>query len=220
MDLLKKALLCLFIGVWTIVGIKTLFLQDQVATVLGDVHSTVAQAGPQLVGASFELRGAAIEQRRYAKATSKATVIASEAAARMLQHADQIILKLAVDSHTVLLNANETIIDTDKAVEDFNASQKSLAAAALPIFSDLDKQVKNVGSEGALAFSSARKGMDDADAILIGPVKTAAENVAKSANNISDATESIDIALKPLRKTTGKLKLILKWLLSIPHYSI
>jgi len=205
MQLLRNSLLCLFLGVCTVAAIKFCFFLDQVSIVAADVQDVVAQAGPQLFGASLELRGAAVEQRRYYKATGKALAIAAADAARFLEHADEHSAALA---HA----AQELLAHTD-------ASQRDTGRELTKLLQNTTGQVETNGDELRLTLAAARGNFEQSEK-LWPPLVTGAQTMSRSSENVEQATESIRIALEPLRKPTGRLQFILHWLLGLPHVNI
>lgn len=213
MTIAKNVLLCLLLGTSVVTMLKVCILLDQASITLADSQGVITQAGPQLVGASIELRGAAREQRTYYKATGKALAIATFNAARLIEHTDRQIGDIGDAAQNLLSHADRTLVVTTD-------SEVALTKSAQQVLADLDAQTKNVGSETALAMQSARQSMDHADAVIAGPIAQGAGATAQSAANIREATESIRLALEPLRKPTGRLKFVLHWLLGLPHVNI
>jgi hypothetical protein len=219
MQILRNSLLCVLLAVGVVIGIKVCYLIDQSSVVLGDVQSVVAQAGPQMVGATMEARqaatelaGASREQRSYYKATGKALVIATVSAARLIQRTDLAIQQLGEDEHLLAQNTNVVLGDIDTTVVNVDTSQQALATTA-------NKQLKDTGSALRLTLgdtSAALEKLRDIES----EVEPGVVATVGAAQNIQLGTHHIEVALAPMEKPVGKLKFILHWLMGLPHISI
>jgi len=212
MQTLRNSLFCLLLVALTTVAVKFCFFLDQVSIVVDDGQSVIAQAGPQLIGAAMELRGAAREQRSYYKATGKALAIDMIRAGALIQHADNAVQRLDTAATPVFAAAGNLIQDTD-------ASQKLIAGSLTATVKNADEQLQANGEELRLALTAARGNFDQTEK-LWPPLITSAESMTRSSNNVEQSTESIRIALEPLRKPTGRLQFVLHWLLGLPHINI
>jgi hypothetical protein len=212
MQTLRNSLICLLLAALTLAALKFCFFLDQVSIVVDDGQSVIAQAGPQLIGAAMELRGAAREQRSYYKATGRALAIDMIRAGALIEHADTAVQRLDANSAPVLAAAGQLILDT-------GASQKALAADLSATVTDADRQVQANGEELRLALAAARGNFEQAEKIWP-PLLTSAQSMTRSSDNVEQATDSIRIALEPLRKPTGRLQFVLHWLLGLPHVNI
>ncbi|GEM_PF-3840853 len=219
MRTLQRFLSCVLLAMLSLAAVKFVFFLDQLSTVLGDAQSVVAQAGPQLVGASIdarraaaELANASAEQRRYYKATGKALAIATAGAARLIEHSDQAIVNFDARTAPVVAAAGKLISHVD-------ASQEALETAAQRALSDASVQLDSNGVALQQTLGAARENFQHADA-LWPPMIQSAEALAASGKNVQEATESIRLALEPLRKPTGRLMLVLHWLLGLPKINL
>src|SRR5258708_5617119 len=107
MQTLRSSLHCLLLAALITAALKFCFFLDQVSIVVDDSQSVIAQAGPQLIGAAMELRGAAREQRSYYKATGKALAIDMIRAGALLEHADNALQRFDATAMPVLNTAGE-----------------------------------------------------------------------------------------------------------------
>ncbi len=205
MALLRNSFLCLLSASLALAGWKLCFLFDQASIVLADAQSVIAQAGPQLVGASIELRAAAREQRSYYKATGKALAIDMIQAGRLIEHADSAVQDL--DRNTIRL------------IGDADVSQKTLTAILAATLKDTDEQIDANGEALRLTLAAARGNFEQAES-LWPPLVKSAQSMTRSGENVEQATESVRMALEPLRKPTGRLQFVLHWLLGLPHFNI
>jgi hypothetical protein len=219
MQTLKSTLTCILLASLALAAGKVVFFLDQLSTVVDDAQSVIAQAGPQLVAAAIEVRQAAAElaaasaeQRSYYKATGKALAIATVDAARLIEHTDQAVQNLDARTAPVIAAAGRLIAHAD-------ASQEALETAAQRTIADTAAQVDANGQALQQTLSVARENFEHAEA-LWPPLIQSASALAASGRNVQEATESIRLALEPLRKPTGKLKLVLHWLLGLPHFNL
>jgi hypothetical protein len=201
MSILRSSLTCLFLAAAAIAALKFCYFLDQLSIVVADGQSVVAQAGPQLVGASIELRNAAREQRTYYKATGKALAIDMIQAGRLIEHADAAIQHLDSSAPPVIAAATGLIQDSDALLK------------------KAGDQIDTNGEALRLTLAAARGNFEQSEK-LWPPLVKSATSLAASGDNVQEATESIRIALEPLRKPTGRLKFILHWLMGLPHISI
>jgi hypothetical protein len=201
---------------------KLVFLFDQISIVADDAQSVIAQAGPQMVGATVaarqaaaELAAASREQRSYYKATGKALAIATIDAARLIEHADQAVQNL--DARTA-----PVIASTARLVSHADASQEALETALQRAIADTTAQVDANGQALQQTLTVAGDNFEHVDRLVAEmgpPLVQSADSLAASGKNVQEATESIRLALEPLRKPTGRLKLVLHWLLGLPHFN-
>jgi hypothetical protein len=219
MKTLRRSLSCLLLAMLALAAAKFVFFLDQLSIVLGDTQSVIAQAGPQLVGASIDARRAAseladasAEQRSYYKATGKALAIATAGAARLIEHSDQAIVNFDNRTAPVIAAAGKLISHAD-------ASQEALETAAQRVLGDASAQIDSDGVAFQQMLGAARANFEHADA-LWPPMIQSADALAASGRNVQEATESIRLALEPLRKPTGRLKLVLHWLLGLPKINL
>jgi hypothetical protein len=219
MQHLKSALTCTVLAALSLLVGKAVFFLDQLSVVVSDAQSVIAQAGPQVVGATIEARQAASElaaasqeQRHYYKATGKALAIATVNAARLIEHTDRAVQNLDARTAPVIASAGLLISHAD-------ASQHALETAALGTLADTTAQLNANGEALQQALAAARENFEHADA-LWPPMVRSANELAASGHNVQEASESIRLALDPLRKPTGRLKFVLHWLLGLPHVSV
>ncbi len=191
---LRNSLLCLFLGLLCVLTLRLLYLADQASIVIADAQSIVAP----LNAAAVELHGAAREQRSYYKATGKALFIATRDFARLVQNADS-----RLDAVTSQLNQTLAV------------AREGVALVAIDTHNTLGVTAEAVNGIGG----AARNNFEQMEK-LWPPLEKSATGLAASAENTQQATESIKLALEPLRKPTGRLKFILKWLLGLPHINI
>ncbi len=216
MQTLRSALLCILFATLALVAGKVVFFLDQLSIVVDDAQAVIAQAGPQMVGATIEARQAATElavasaeQRKYYKATGKALAIATINAARLIEHTDQAVQNLDA-------RAAPVITATGRLISHVDASQEALETAAQRTIGDAAAQVDANGQALQQTLTVVRENFEHADA-LWPPLVQGADSLAASGKNVQEATDSIRLALEPLRKPTGRLKLVLHWLLGLPH---
>ena len=212
MSTLRSSLTCLFLAAAALAAVKFCYFLDQLSIVVADGQSVIAQAGPQLVGATMEMRGAAREQRTYYKATGKALAIDMVHAGRLIEHADAAIQHLDSGSAPVIAAADRLIRNSD-------ASQKFLTEGISTTLKDAGDQIGANGEALRLTLAAARGNFEQSEK-LWPPLVKSASSLAASGDNVQNATESIRLALEPLRKPTGRLKFILHWLMGLPHVSI
>jgi uncharacterized protein YqkB len=219
MQNLKNALVCILLASLALAAGKLVFFLDQLSIVVDDAQSVIAQAGPQMVGATIEARqaaaelaGASREQRSYYKATGKALAIATISAARLIEHTDQAVQNL--DARTA-----PVIAATGKLISHADASQEALETATQRAIESAAAQVDANGQSLQETLTIARQNFEHADS-LWPPLIQSADSLSASGKNVQEATESIRLALEPLRKPTGRLKFILHWLMGLPHISI
>ena len=212
MVLLRNSLLALFLGLLSGLAARVIYFLDQAAVVLGDVQAVVAAAGPPLIGAAHELRGAAQEQRRYYKATGKALFIATRDFARMVQHTDARLEKISD-------NINMALVNLDNRGGGLADGARSVEGHAVDLLAATHRQVEDAGYKAGLALAAARGNLENLERLGPSLVRSAANLEAASAS-MAHSTESLKLALEPLRKPTGRLKFIVRWLLGLPRISI
>jgi len=219
MQILRSTLTCILLAFLALVAAKLVFFLDRLSTVVDDAQSVISQAGPQLVAAAIEARQAAAElaaasreQRSYYKATGKALAIATVDAARLIEHTDQAVQNLDARTAPVIAAAGRLIAHAD-------ASQEALETAAQRTIADTAAQVGANGRALQQTLGVLRENLERADG-LWPPLLQGASALATSGRNVQEATESIRLALEPLRKPAGKLKLVLHWLLGLPHFNL
>lgn len=205
MATLRNSLFCAFLGVLCVLGVRLLLFVDQLSFALADIQAIADNIGPPLTGAALELRGAAREQRSYYKATGKALAIATADFGRLVKNTDERMGALAQDAHDVLLTSRAAV-----AVVGLDADKLAVAS---------EEQVNKVGYESTLALAAARGNFENLER-LWPTLNRLAESSARSADNVDQATESVKIALEPLRKAEGRLKWVLRWLLGLPKINI
>ena len=202
---LRSSLLCLFLGLLSVLALKLLCLADQASSTLTQVNSAVALMAPPLAGAAIELRGAAREQRTYYKATGKALFLATRDFDRLVENTDQRTAQVLAQVHATLKSTQDAValvgLDSHEAIE---AAQK---------------QVEENGYEAGLALAAARGNFEQMEK-LWPPLLHGAQNTDTASENIAAATHSIQVALAPLEKPTGKLKWVLKTLLGLPKINV
>jgi hypothetical protein len=132
MNTLRTALSCLLLATLALLAGKAVFFLDQLSTVVSDAQSIIAQAGPQMVGATMEARQAAAElaaasadQRKYYQATGHALAIATVNAARLIEHTDQAVQNFDARTLPVLTAAGNLIAHTDASQAELTASAQS-----------------------------------------------------------------------------------------------
>jgi len=201
MQTLRNSLICLLLAALTTAALKFCFFLDQVSVVVHDGQAVIA-----------EVRGAAREQRGYYKATGKALAIDMIRAGALIEHADNAVQRFAAAATPVLTAAGQLIQDT-------GVSQKLLSANLSATVKDADEQVQSNGEELRMALAAARGNFEQAEK-LWPPLVSSAQSMTRSGDNVEQATESIRIALEPLRKPTGRLQFVLHWLLGLPHFNI
>lgn len=219
MSKLRDGLFCLFLGLLSVFIAKCIFLADQVQFAVADVQGSWDNIAPSLTEAAFALRAtahtiqeASRQQASYYKAGSKAAAIAAVQFARLIEHTDAAVQNFSENTDVVLA-------DTQVVVRSVGANQAMLAKSAGETLSTLTSQTKNVGSELALAADAIRTDAKDAGTLLNGPVSDTLTATASSAKHVERSTESVEIALEPLRKASGRFKAVLRWLLGLPKYS-
>lgn len=212
MSTLRNSLACLLLATAALAAGKFCYFLDQLSIVVSDGQSVLAQAGPQLVGASIELRGAAREQRTYYKATGKALAIDMVQAGRLIDNTNAAVQHLDTRSQALITGASQLIRDSD-------ASQIQLTRDLSATLAHADREIDANGEALRLTLIAARNSIEQSQALWPPLVKSAGE-LAASGENVQHATESIRLALEPLRKPTGRLKLVLHWLLGLPHFNI
>jgi hypothetical protein len=223
MQTLRSALTCVLLATLALAAGKLVFFLDQLSIVVDDTQSVIAQAGPQMVGTAIEARRAAAElaaasaeQRSYYKATGKALAIATIDAARLIEHTDQAVQNLDSRTAPVIAAAGKLIAHAD-------ASQEALETAGQRAIADTAAQIDVNGQALQQTLRVARQTLEHTDGLVTAmqpPLVQSAESLAASGKNVQEATESIRLALEPLRKPTGKLKLVLHWLLGLPHFNL
>jgi len=145
----------------------------------------------------------------YYKATGKALAIAAISAARLIEHADQ-------DARPIMSAAQKLLEHTDD-------SQRDIHARIGTLLQDADSQVGQNGEALRLALAAARGNFEAAEQLwpkLSRSADSLGASLGTSSENVQHATESIKIALEPLRKTSSRLSWVLKWLLGIPHLNL
>jgi hypothetical protein len=205
MQMLRNSMASILFAVLAVAAVKLCYLMDQVSIVLDDTQSVIAQVGPQMVGASLELRGAAREQRSYYKATGKALAIDIIRAGRLIENADAAIQHIDSGATPILATSAKLLRDTD--------------AALVQTLNDTDAQVSSNGEAMRLTLAAARGNFEQAE-LLWPPLAKSAVAITRSSENVQEATESIRIALEPLRKPVGRMKLVLNWLLGLVKVNI
>ncbi len=205
LEIVRNSLLCFFLGLLSVAVGKSLYLLDQASITLTNIQAVVATVGPPLTGAVIEFEGAAREQRRYYKATGKALFLATRDFDRLVRNTDE-------RSAKVLAQAQNMLKVTQDAVALVGQDSHEIAEATR-------KQVEENGYEARLALAAARGNFEQMESLW--PIlRRGAENTAQAAENLEHSTESIKIALEPLRKPTSRLKWILQWLLGLPKISV
>jgi chromosome segregation ATPase len=201
MKTLRDSLICLLLGVLGVLVLRLHFFVDQASFALADVQAAIDHAAPPLTGAALELQGAAREQRRYYKATGKALALATVRLGRLIENTDA---RLAQVSR----QAAQTLAAGERA------------------FEEAREQVAAAGYETTLALAAARGNLEQAERLWPAIRKTTAdagqavENLERATANVERATESVKLALEPLRKPTGRLTWIFRWLLGLPKINI
>lgn len=212
MERLRNSLLCLFLGALSFFVVRLVHLTNQAADILSNVQSVVATAGPTITSAAMELRDAAREQRIYYKATGKALAITTMRLGRLVENTDA---RLGMLSY----QAGNALKATDQAVSAARDASVMIGLDTHQTLQETQKQVAENGYQTTLALVAARGNLEQMEK-LWPPLQKSIEDVAGSAASLEHASESIKIALEPLRQPTGRLKWVLKWLLGLPHFNV
>lgn len=201
MRVLREALLSIFLGALCVTAVKVALWVDRIDPVLTELEATVR-----------ELRGAAREQRSYYKATGKALFIATRDFARLVQATDERMEVLAAEAQRTLRETTKTISVAGEATGQVGKDSHALAAAAV-------RELEQTAAESRAVLAAAGVQIEALEE-LRRPLAATFEGTAKATSNLAEGSESIKIALAPLRKAEGRLKMVLKWLLGLVKVNV
>ncbi len=187
--------------------------QAHEASLAGDTHVVLAAAG-QTIGRLKAIEDESLkllmEQRRYAKATAKAAALATADAGRGINEARAALFVLT-DRLVGLENPNAGLLPTAQAaIEDTSKSAQSLMSSA-------ERQVNDTAYETKRVLAAAQENLDQlnrqtiprANAVL-DSTQGAIEDARPGIRSTSEAAESVNQGLAPLRKRAGRIVTALK----------
>jgi hypothetical protein len=203
----------LLIGVGGVVVVyKVARLVDQTAAAEQHLVDTVDTHSTRLLALETTVQSAADQQKIYYRATGKALAIATIDAARLIKNLDTDRARLSDDAHALLTTTAGAVETGENAV--------------VVVATDAHKQIELQGYELQQTLSTARGALRELEGASLklnkaaGDVEPMMEQALEAEKNIVHATESVKIALEPLRKAEGKLKVILRFLLGIPKVMV
>ena len=150
---------------------------------------------------------AAREQRSYYKATGKALAIATLNFGRLVENTDNRLEGLTGDARRVLRSADVAIQAGARATDEAGADVHALRMAAV-------KELETTGGELRTTLMAGREEITAIQQVRA-PLARTAEGLAATAGNLAESTETVKIALAPLRKAEGRFKWVLKFFLGM-----
>ncbi len=196
---LRNALLvaCLFLA--CVAGLQVTFLLAQAGAAANDLHDRSMQALADLDATLAVIHGAALEQRRYYKATGKAMTIATMRAARLIEQTDARLERIAQE---IEATAQESRRDMHEAGQ---------------VLHYLGTQIDAVGYETQITLAAGRGTLLNLERLAGDPALVrAASNLERSSANLEKFTAASAEAAGHLRDMLSpRKKSFWRWLLEI-----
>jgi hypothetical protein len=178
-----------------------------------EARPAVAQAGDVVASADRLIHES---QRRIAQtsANANAVLIQLGLAASEWRRASERQQEYAAGVLAILKRTETTLSAVEEAARGANAATESTAVSLQVAIKGIELSVAGVALEAqaAVKVASQQAGNPDIGASLAA-ARQAAEQAATTAANLAHATESVKLALEPLRKTSGRLKKLATWVI-------
>lgn len=124
--------------------------------------------------------------------------------------------------HGILLEANQTVIESRKLIQTSRVKIDSLAASGERTLDNVSKTlitvVELLESNKPVThqtIENVNQAIQDLDKLIVSIDSTVKGPIHQTADNVQESTKSLDEALRPLREKAGRIKSILKMVLGM-----